>query len=120
MLQNGQLRFIAQDGVENVGGIAYRNDHRLGAILRELIRGPTVKGASLAIAERRWKRTGVTILTRHRQALTIRGGKDAEAPHLAEGQLMMVVDQSGKSRLKRVFSHVPRRAPRQLPIRDVR
>ena len=42
------------------------------------------------------------------------------APHLAQGQLVMVVDQGGKGRLKGFFTHVPRRAPGQLLIRDVR
>jgi hypothetical protein len=39
MLQDRQIRFIAQDDIEDIGGIACRDDHGLGAVLRELIRG---------------------------------------------------------------------------------
>ena len=73
MLHNCQLRFIAQDGIEDIGGIACGDDHGLGAILRQLIRGPTVKGEALAIPQGRRKRPGVTVLARHGKALAIRG-----------------------------------------------
>src|SRR4029450_5447413 len=69
MLHNRQLRFIAQDGIEDIGRIACRDNHRLGAVLRELIRGPAVKGESLAIPKGWRKCTGVTVLARHRKAL---------------------------------------------------
>jgi hypothetical protein len=51
MLQDRQLCFIAQDGIEDIGGIACGDDHGLGAILRQLIRGPTVKGQPLPITD---------------------------------------------------------------------
>src|SRR5262245_44855938 len=73
MLHDRQLRFITQDGIKDIGRIACRDDHGLGAILRELIRGPTVKGKALAIPKRRRKRTSMTVLARDWQALAIRG-----------------------------------------------
>ena len=73
MLHQRQLRCIAQDGLEALGRIARRDDHWLGAVLRELIRGPTVKGESLALAQCWRKRAGVAVRARHRKALAIRG-----------------------------------------------
>src|SRR5712692_10705271 len=41
MLPDRQVRFIVTNFVEYVGRIADRDDHGLGTILRELVRGPT-------------------------------------------------------------------------------
>ena len=37
VLHNRQLCFIAQNGIKNIGRIACRDDHRLGAVLRKLV-----------------------------------------------------------------------------------
>lgn len=119
-LQNRQLRCSAQDGLQDLGRLACRADHGRGAVWRELIRGPTLKGASLAIPQGRRKRPGVAVLARHRKALAIRGCEYPGAPRLAQGPLIMGVDQGGKGRRQGLCSPGPRRAPGPVPRRDVR
>ena len=68
--------------------------HDFGAILRELIRGPTVKGDPQAIPEGRGERAGVPAFARHRKPLAIRGGEDAAAPALTEGKVIVIIDSA--------------------------
>jgi hypothetical protein len=80
MLPNRQLSFIVTDFIEDIGRVAHRDRDEFRAVLRELIRRPTVKSEPHAIAQRRRKRSGMAILTGHWKALPIGGGQQAAAP----------------------------------------
>src|SRR5215510_10873889 len=107
MFPNGQLRFVLTEFVEHIGRVADGDGHDCGAIVRELIRGPTIKADPQAIAEGRWKGPGVWALARDGKALAIRGRKHAAAPAPTEGKVIMIVDQGGDGGLEGLLAQVP-------------
>ena len=107
MFLNRQLRFVIAEFVKHIGRVADGHGHVCGAILRELIRGPTVKGDPQAIAERRGKRAGVPGFARHRKPLAIGGGEDAAPPELAEWEVIVIVDQRGEGGFEGFLAEVP-------------
>lgn len=80
---NRQLGFVVTDFIEHIGGVANRDGAEFGAVLRELIRTPTIKGNAHPIAQRRRKQASMAILTGHRKALAIGGGGDVAAGYMA-------------------------------------
>ncbi len=51
VLQDRQLGLVVEDRVEHVGRVADRGRNDLGAVLRELVRGPGIERQPLAVAE---------------------------------------------------------------------
>jgi hypothetical protein len=51
VLADRQLRFVVEDLVEDVGGVAHRRGDYFRAELRVLIRGPCVEGNTAAVSE---------------------------------------------------------------------
>ena len=91
MFPNRQLGFVIAEFVEHMGRIADGHWYVFGAISRELIRGPTIKGDPQAIAERWGKRAGVPRFARDGKPLAIRGGKNAAPPELTEWEVIVII-----------------------------
>jgi len=51
MLKNGEVRFVIEDGIKDIGGIADGGRNDFGAILGKLIAAPGVKRDALPIAK---------------------------------------------------------------------
>jgi hypothetical protein len=51
VFQDGQVGFIVENLIEDIGGIADGGRDHFGAILGELITAPTVEGNAFAVAK---------------------------------------------------------------------
>jgi len=71
VLNNGQVRFVVENLIQDIGGIADGGGDDFGAILRELIAAPTIEGNAFAIAKVSRERPGITHLAPYRKALAI-------------------------------------------------
>jgi hypothetical protein len=50
VLKDGQVGFVVENLIKDIGGIAERGGDDFGAILGELIAAPTIEGNAFAIA----------------------------------------------------------------------
>src|ERR1043166_9440641 len=113
MLHNGQLRFVIAEFVEDIGRIPDGRRNHFGPVLRELIRTPAIERHARRIGEVAGERPRQTVLAGDGQALAIGGRKYSGAPCLAQGQLVVVVDQGGERRFEGVFAEMPGGTPGQ-------
>jgi len=72
VLEDRQLGLVVEDLVEDVGRVPHRGRDDLGAVLRELVRGPGVEGQALAVTEVARQGRGVADLARDREPLAVR------------------------------------------------
>jgi len=73
VLKDGQVGFVVENLIKDIGGIAESGGDDFGAILGELIAAPTIEGNAFALAKVSRERAGIAHLTPHRKALAIRG-----------------------------------------------
>jgi hypothetical protein len=105
VLNNGQVRFVIENLIQDIRGIVEGGGDDFGAILRELIAALTIEGNAFAIAKVSRERAGVTHLAPHRKALAIRGRQRSTTPMLRQGLAILKVHEGGNRRLQRFFSH---------------
>ena len=88
----------------------------LGAVLRELVRGPGVEGQPLAVAEVAGQSGRGAAPDGDGEALAVRGGQGAAAPGPAQGLAVLEVDDRGDGRAQGLLPQVPVGAPGQPAV----
>ena len=95
VLEQGQLRFVAQHLVQHVGRVARGGGNGPAAELRVLVGRVGVKGQALPVTEVTGDGAGVANLAADGEALAVRGGERAAAPVLGQPLAVLVVNQAG-------------------------
>jgi len=103
MFQDGQFGGVAEDLIEDVGGVAVGGDDDLRAVGGVLVGDVGVAGDAL-VEEVPRQRPGGQRFAAHRQPKPVGGGQGAASPHLGERVPVVLVDDGGIRRAKGVFA----------------
>lgn len=116
VLFDSQVRFVVQQAIEHIGGIAHADVDHLDTERRVLIGNMRVEQPPRLRAVLRVDVAGALGLAAHFEALTVRGRRGAIAPVLRERVAELGIDKIGQRRRIGLVADVPGLQPRQLSV----